>query len=245
MTSRRSAIAGIALAVGVGLSTLAVGLDAVLGNPHPLIREDAGATAFEAVASAGGPPMRDQLVLHLARNPRDGRGWMLLARIEFDRDRFDAAADAFRKAIDASPRVARDPEVWCEYADALAMAQGGTLAGRPRELIERALALDARHARALEMAGGAAFEAGDFAAAARSWRQLLAQMPEDTQERRDLALATRKAERRADASDPIPDITQRPAGPASTMDAELNLAAGAPPWTTDRMSSRAKDSMGW
>ena len=64
-------------------------------------------------------------------------------------------------------------------------------------------------------------------------------------ERRDLALATRKAERRADASDPIPDITQRPAGPASTMDAELNLAAGAPPWTTDRMSSRAKDSMGW
>jgi hypothetical protein len=65
------------------------------------------------------------------------------------------------------------------------------------------------------MAGGAAFEAGDFAAAARNWRQLLAQMPEDTQERRDLALATRKAERRADASDPIPDITQRPAGPAS------------------------------
>ena len=180
---------------------------------------------FETVASEGGPPMRDQLALHLARNPRDGRGWMLLARIEFDRDRFHAAADAFRKAIDASPKVARDPEVWCEYADALAMAQGGILAGRPREFIERALTLDARHARALEMAGSAAFEAGDFVAAARNWRQLLAQMPEDTQERRDLALATRKAERRANASDPIP--TSAAGGPSPTG-AELNHAAGAP-----------------
>ena len=205
MTSRRPAIAGIALAIGVGLSTLAVGLDAVLGTSHPVGRADAGAPAFETVASEGGPSMRDQLALHLARNPRDGRGWMLLARIEFDRDRFHAAADAFQKAIDASPKVARDPEVWCEYADALAMAQGGILAGRPREFIERALTLDARHARALEMAGSAAFEAGDFAAAARNWRQLLAQMPEDTQERRDLALATTKAERRAGASDPILD----------------------------------------
>ena len=170
----------------MALSTLAVGLDAVLGNSHPLARGDAGALAFAAVASEGVPPMRDQLALHLARNPRDGRGWMLLARIEFDRDRFHAAADAFRNAIDASPKVARDPGVWCEYADALAMAQGGILAGRPRELIERALTLDAGHARALEMAGSAAFEAGDFAAAARNWRQLLAQMPEATQERRDL-----------------------------------------------------------
>ena len=153
-----------------------------------MARGDADAAVFAAVASEGGPPMREQLALHLARNPRDGRGWMLLARIEFDRDRFDAAADAFRKAIDASPKVARDPGVWCEYADALAMAQGGILAGRPRELIERALTLDARHARALEMAGSAAFEAGDFAAAARNWRRLLAQMTDGTQERRDLRL---------------------------------------------------------
>ncbi len=209
MTSQRPAMVGLAVALAVALSTLALGLDAVRGHSHPPAGDDAGAPAFAAVASDGAPPIREQLALHLARNPRDGRGWMLLARIEFDRDRFHAAADAFGKAIDASPRVARDPGVWCEYADALAMAQGGILAGRPRELVERALALDARHARALEMAGSAAFEAGDFAAAARNWRQLLAQMPEDTQERRDLALAIRKAERRIIASDPIAGMTLR------------------------------------
>ena len=59
------------------------------------------------------------------------------------------------------------------------------------------------------MAGSAAFEAGDFAAAARNWRQLLAQMPDGTQERRDLALAIREAERRVNASDPIADMTLR------------------------------------
>jgi cytochrome c-type biogenesis protein CcmH len=209
ITSRGPAMVGLAVSLAVALSTLAVGLAAVRGDSYPPARGDADAPAFAAVASEGAPPIREQLALHLARNPRDGRGWMLLARIEFDRDRFPAAADAFRKAIDASPKVARDPGVWCEYADALAMAQGGILAGRPRELIERALTLDARHARALEMAGSAAFEAGDFAAAARSWRRLLAQLTDGTQERRDLALAIREAERRVIASDPIADVTLR------------------------------------
>jgi len=206
MTWRGPAVVGLVVSVAVALSTLAVGLDAVRGHPYSPAPGDAGAPAFAAVTSEGAPPIREQLALYLARNPRDGRGWMLLARIEFDRDQFHAAADAFRKAIDASPKVARDPGAWCEYADALAMTQGGILAGRPRELIEHALALDARHARALEMAGSAAFEAGDFTAAARNWRQLLAQMTDATQERRDLALALREAERRIIASDPVADM---------------------------------------
>ena len=169
---------------------------------------------------------------------------MLLARIEFDRDRFAAAADAYRKAIEASPKVARDPGVWCEYADALAMAQGGILAGRPRELVERALALDARHARALEMAGSAAFEAGDFAAAARNWRQLLAQMPDGTPAYREprvghrrngsarqclglgrrclCALASLAAERRIECADTGPASARASQSAAHAVDHEAD-----------------------
>ena len=141
------------------------------------------------VASEAAAPIREPLALHLAGHPRDGRGWVLFARIEFDLDRFGSAAEAYRRALEASPKVARDPGVWCEYADALAMAQGGVLAGRPRELIERALAIDPGHARALEMAGSAAFEAGDFAEAARNWRLLLARLPDGTRAHRELELA--------------------------------------------------------
>ncbi len=200
LTSRPPASAGIAVVLGIALATFAFGLCAVLENPRAQAPESAAAPEPElaAVAGEGAAPMRDPLARHLARSPRDGRGWVLLARIDLAGDRFAAAAEAYRMALEASPKVARDPGVWCEYADALAMAQGGVLAGRPRELIERALALDPRHERALEMAGSAAFEAGDFVAATRNWRRLLAMMPADTPAFRELDLAIRQAERRRD-----------------------------------------------
>ena len=204
LTPHRPATVGIGAALGVGFAAIVLGLGAWLADPYLPAGRNAVAPGIADTTGADPPPMRDPLSVHLARNPRDGRGWVLLARIELDGDRFAAAADAYRKALDASAKVARDPGVWCEYADALAMAQGGVLAGRPRELIERALALDPRHARALEMAGGAAFEAGDFAAAVRNWRQLLAMMPAGTPAYRELDLAIRKAERRRDATGPIP-----------------------------------------
>jgi cytochrome c-type biogenesis protein CcmH len=112
-------------------------------------------------------------------------------------DRFTPAAAAYARALETSAKVARDPLIWCEYADALGMAAGGRLAGKSREMIDRALALDASHPRALEMAGSAAYEAGDFRAAARYWKQLLAQLPAESTEHTQLAAAIARAEQRA------------------------------------------------
>jgi cytochrome c-type biogenesis protein CcmH len=141
------------------------------------------------------PLHRDDLARHLARNARDGRGWVLLARMDFEADRFDVAAASYEKALAIAPKIAADANVWCEYADALGMAQGGTLAGRPRELVMRALTLDAAHPKALEMAGSAAYEQRDFASAVRYWRQLLAQLPERSIRHQELATAIARAER--------------------------------------------------
>ncbi|MCK6428204.1 MAG: c-type cytochrome biogenesis protein CcmI, partial [Burkholderiaceae bacterium] len=138
-----------------------------------------------------------ELEAHLARTPRDARAWVMLARLRMQADLFAPAADAYARAVAVSPKVAADPGVWCEYADALGMAQGGSLAGRPRELIDHALALDAAHPRALEMAGSAAYEARDFRAAAGYWRRLLAQLAPGTPEHAQLAAAIERAELRA------------------------------------------------
>ena len=135
------------------------------------------------------------LVRHLARNARDGRAWVLLARMDFEADRYDEAAASYQKALAASSKVAADAGGWCEYADALGMAQGGILAGKPRELVMRALALRPAHPTALEMAGSAAYEQRDFAAAAAYWRQLLGQLPEGSLQYRELATAFARAER--------------------------------------------------
>jgi cytochrome c-type biogenesis protein CcmH len=62
-------------------------------------------------------------------------------------------------------------------------------------LIERALALDARHPKALEMAGSAAYERGDYTSAQRYWRALLAQVPESSPAYRELSAAIARAGR--------------------------------------------------
>jgi len=183
-----------AYVLAIAMPALAFGLYAVFGTPLA-IDQGPAAAAENAASPANLPARRDDLMRHLARNPRDGRGWVLLARTNFETDRFADAAASYERALATSAKIAADAGVWCEYADALGMAQGGTLAGRPRELVLRALTLDPAHPKALEMAGSAAYEQQDFAAAAQYWQQLLAQLPASSVRHRELAAAIARAER--------------------------------------------------
>jgi len=161
----------------------------------------AAAAAFAALQATGAlraeRDFESELRAHLEAQPGDARGWVIYARRQAERDRFDEAAQAYERAIELSSRVARDPAVWCDYADALAMARGGSLEGRPRELLERALALDSTHPKALEMAGSAEVEQGRYAAALGYWRPLLEQLRPGTQRHEELAAAIARTERLA------------------------------------------------
>jgi len=174
-------------AAALGLGAMAVGLLLYLDGRPP---------AAESTVSDGSPASltRDMLVRHLERSPRDGRSRVLLARMDFEADRFADAAIGYERALSIDAKVARDPTIWCEYADALGMAQGGSLVGKPRELVMAALALNPGHPKSLEMAGSAAFEAGEYASAARYWRQLLPQLAAGTKERLELAAAIARAD---------------------------------------------------
>ncbi|MEP7183538.1 MAG: c-type cytochrome biogenesis protein CcmI [Betaproteobacteria bacterium] len=195
----RRAPRAASIALAIALPAAAFGLYAIYGDPGAL-NADRVATASVDGATAA-PAMREELVRHLERSPRDGRGWVLLARIDFDADGFPAAVRAYERAL-ATPKVAADAGVWCEYADALGMAQGGLLAGKPQEAIARALAIDPGHPKALEMAGSAAYEAREYAVAATHWRTLLAKIPAGTAASGELAAAVARAERLALAADP-------------------------------------------
>jgi cytochrome c-type biogenesis protein CcmH len=186
-----------ALAVVLALPALAVGIYLHLGNPAAL----AGEARFDALAPGAGttradvPVLTQRLEAHLRHAPQDARAWVMLARLNFAVDRFDAAAHAYEQAFAVSRKVAQDPDIWCELADALGMQQGGSLAGRPRELIERALALRSDHARALEMAGSAAYESGDYAGVLAYWEPLLAQLAPQSTEHGELAAAIERTRR--------------------------------------------------
>jgi len=190
-----------ALAAAVALALLLLGLGFYLsaGSPETQPAEAPRAQAAEAAVSAraGADDALRRLRAHLERQPRDARGWVILARLEVDRERFGEAAQAYARALAASSRVAADPAVWCEYADALGMTQGGNLAGRPRELIDRALALDPNHPKALELAGSSEYERGDYAAALRYWRPLLVAQQAGSRAYAELAAAIARTERLA------------------------------------------------
>lgn len=182
----------VALAVVVALPVVAGLLYFAVGRP--------GSLSEDPPAPLGEAPKGDyieQLQSHLSRQPRDGRGWVLLARAQADRNEFKAAADAYQKALTVSEKVAKDPGVLCEYADALGMAQGGTLAGRPAELIAKALAINPAHPAALEMAGSVAYEEGRYADAVRYWKQLLADLTPGSERHTELSMAVARAERKA------------------------------------------------
>lgn len=187
--------AWVAAALAVSLLALAVFPRQDRGDAARL---EAAISAAEAGQGGTDPKAFErELRAHLDRQPRDARGWVILARLQAERDRFDEAAQAYERAIALSSRVARDPAVWCEYADALGMARGGRLEGRPRELIDRALALDSRHPKALELAGSAELEQGRYAAALGFWRPLLGQLRPGTRRHDELAAAIARTERLA------------------------------------------------
>ena len=183
--------------VAVALPAVAIGLYLVFGSPESVGPETATDQAVDLSAAPDAAAMVAKLEAHLRREPRDARSWVILARLKMDGDGFDEAAAAYARALELSSKVARDPQVWCEYADALGMAQGGTLKGRPRELVDRALAINPHHPKALEMAGSAEYEAGNFKGALIHWEQLLAQLPPGSPSYRELATAIERTRRLA------------------------------------------------
>jgi cytochrome c-type biogenesis protein CcmH len=166
------------------LPPAAIALYALFGSPQSIAR------AVDAPATA------DELQVHLRRHRDDARAWVMLARAHVDDERWTEAAAAFARATAASDKVARDPQVWCDWADAAGMAQG-SLVGEPQRLIERALQLDALRPCALELAGSAAIEQRDFRAARDHWQLLLKRLPAGSSQHAQLSQALARVERQA------------------------------------------------
>ena len=195
-----------ALVVGVAATLLALAVHFRGANPDtPRAGRASGSSVGVATdGGSGDEAIARRLRAHLEQQPRDARAWTILARLQFEMDRFTEAAQAYEKALALPSKVANDPAVWCEYADALGMTQGGSLAGKPRELIARALAISPNHPKALEMAGGAAYEQGDYSGALSYWRPLLTALESGSQAHQELAAAIVRAERRAKITIPPP-----------------------------------------
>ncbi len=188
------------IVAGLLASAVAAGL---IGQPRHA--NESAADNPLALNPLAAPEARYAALEHqIAQYPRDSRARVLKARMDVQAGRFDLATEGYRAALAAAPKVARDAGVWVELAEAQGLRQGGTLAGEPRALIARALGIQADHPQALELAGSAAYEAREFAAAARYWQRLIEQIAVSDPRHGELAAAIERAEKRARLSLPEP-----------------------------------------
>ena len=172
---------GVAAFIPIG----AIALYFVVGNPKG-VTTSASPQMAPAIANQPGGMSDEQITANIQKladrlkdNPNDVQGWTMLARSYMMQERFSEAASAYEKLTALS---ANDADAWSDYAEALALANGQNLAGKPTEAINRALKIDPKHQKSLDLAGSAAFQAKDYKKAMYYWQQLLKLLPPGSQE---------------------------------------------------------------
>ncbi len=196
--------------VGAVVPIAAVVLYLLLGDPGAFSPQ-----AREAVAKADGghdftPAQIDEMVARLTakleQEPANVEGWVVLARTYYFQRRFPEAASAFAKAVALAPDA---PDLLADYADTLGAAQGGTLEGKPLELVNRALKVDPSHWKALALAGTAAFNRKDYRQAVEYWERLKPTVPPESDIARSIDASIAEARE-------LGKLPARPAGAGAT-----------------------------
>jgi cytochrome c-type biogenesis protein CcmH len=179
LSSSSSRASLIWVALGVPLAAILLYLQ--LGTPDAL-KPQAQVQAEAPQGHAGGDSTAtmEQLVASLAaklqQEPENPEGWFMLGRSYMSMGRYPEAAEAFQRVLE---QVGDDPNVMLRYADALAMAQGGKITGKPFELIKKALLLKPDDATGLWLAGLGYEEQGQYELAVQHWRKLEPMMQDD------------------------------------------------------------------
>jgi cytochrome c-type biogenesis protein CcmH len=215
LSSRASYVTALALVAVIPVTALL--LYATFGNPRGL-QTQAQPDERTAMSHEQIEAMVEKLATRMKERPDDPAGWRLLARAYTAMGRY---ADAVAAFVEAAKRSPEDASLLADWADALAM-QKQSLQGEPSQLVQRALALDPNHPKALSLAATAALDRKDFDGAIAQWRRLKMQFPPESAELREIdamiaeAEAARGGAPATAAAAPADGAAKREASTAST-----------------------------
>ena len=216
----------LAVGLAVYLPLAGLGLYGWLGQP----------LALDPVALSSGEPehnvdpaklteMVAKLEQRLREEPQQLDGWLMLARVQRVRERFDESAQAFARALSLSA----NDDVAVERAEVLARGQG-SFEGEPWQIIQGVLKADPDHEGARLLAGSAAYSEGRYAVALMHWKRVQSRMAAGAPDKAELDDAVAQAEARlgtqpgSKTGGPGPDPA---AGRASTASAAQGAGASA------------------
>lgn len=218
----------------------------VMGRPEDASRVRAhaaavGKTPAQPAVPAPSTESTAALEAKVAKTPRDVSAWLELATLYRHQRQFDKSRAAFERLIALKAMTA---DSWADYADVLATLAGGSLAGEPARAIDRALALDARHPKALWLKASLAHEQGRYRDSLAVWKQLRATLPATSPDVKiidaNIAEATELAQSPAFPALPAP----AQAVVNGTVSIDKALAAQVAPGATLFIYAKAADSPG-
>jgi len=204
--------------LALGIPLLAGSLYFTLGNYQAISHSAEMSVDPEALKLAEINKMVGGLAEKMKANPDDAKGWLMLGRSYKALDQFPKAVDAFANAY----RLLGDQaEVMLLYADAIAYANDKNLAGKPTELVFKALALEPDNMNALWLGGMAKAQQGDPATAIKLWKKLETLLPPNSEPLQEIQDLLAKIE----STDAINRVSTQPTDVAGVaLEVQVSLA---------------------
>ncbi len=230
-TAARGALLWVVL--GVPLATVLLYLQ--LGTPNAMQPQVQSAAPQGHAGGDSTAATMEQLVAGLAEKlqeePENAEGWFMLGRSYMSMGRYSEAANAFKRVHDL---VGDEPAVMLRYADALAMAQGGKIAGEPFEFIKRALELKPDDTTGLWLAGLGYEEQGQYEQAVQHWRKLETMMQDDPASQNEVRNLIARAEQKLGRA---VTVETAPAKPVAASSVALKVTVSLDAALQDKVSA--------
>lgn len=217
-------IALVAILVLVPL--VSVALYQTLGTPDLITTRSTAPTTTGHGNMATAGSMADLAIKLRQRlekeTPDDANGWFLLGRTYMSIKDYPQATQAFDRAYQL---LGDQTGVMLALADALTMSQQGNTAGRPAELVAKALAIEPENPTALWMSALIAEDRGDFKEALRLMEKLHPLLADEPQEQQQLAMQIARISARAGIEPPALAATVPASQVTGTQEPSTTTAA--------------------
>jgi cytochrome c-type biogenesis protein CcmH len=238
---RRGLVAAALLLLPAGAAALYL----QLGSP------DLAAVPATAAAQTDSQSQIENLVArveaHLQKNPRDGRGWEVLAPVYMQLGRYSDSASAWRNTLTL---LGENAEREANLGEALMAEANGIVTVAAKSAFVRAVALDDKIVSARYYLGRAAEQDGNREEAARIWRGLIAEASPGAHWVNDVRDALARVESNSTAAPAAsPGVAVAQSAPAKSSSSPPPQHDSDVQGMVDRLAERVKksgvDPEGW
>jgi cytochrome c-type biogenesis protein CcmH len=179
----------------------------------------------QASSDAPSPEAINKMVTGLAKKlkaePNNLEGWLMLGRSYKELQRYPEAIDALAHAYQLSGEKA---EVMLPYAEALMLTNDGNWAGKPQELLNKALAIEPKSLNGLWLSALASAQQGDKKGAIEFLRKLEAVLPAESADKQQIHELIANTEVELTNTSPV-TAAQSTASARVSVDIKVSLAA--------------------